>query len=75
MNTYRIEIQTEVATFIGDYIRHYREVPAVFEIIREFGLLKTLSVFGYLTGLVRVGMIRSFGASRSGIPLLAEGRR
>ncbi|MGI6057457.1 MAG: hypothetical protein ACOYBD_10850 [Bilifractor sp.] len=75
MYTYRTEIQTEVATFIGDYIRHYREVPAVFEIIREFGLLKTLSVFGYLTGLVRVGMIRPFGASRSGIPLLAESRR
>ena len=74
MNTYRTEVQTDIATYIGDYIRHYREVPAVTDLIREFGLLKTLSVYGYLTGLMSAGMIRPFGFSRSGIPAQAKNR-
>jgi hypothetical protein len=74
MNTYRTEIQTDIAIFIGDFVRHYREVPAVSDLIREFGLLKTLSVYGYLAGLVSAGMIRPFGFSRSGIPVLAKNR-
>lgn len=74
MNTYRTEIQTDIAIFIGDFVRHYREVPAVSDLIREFGLLKTLSVYGYLAGLMSAGMIRPFGFSRSGIPVLAKNR-
>ena len=74
MNTYRTEIQTDIATFIGDFVRHYREVPAVSDLIREFGLLKTLSVYGYLAGLMSAGMIRPFGFSISGIPVLAKNR-
>lgn len=74
MNTYRTEIQTDIAIFIGDFVRHYREVPTVSDLIREFGLLKTLSVYGYLAGLVSAGMIRPFGFSRSGIPVLAKNR-
>lgn len=74
MNTYRTEIQTDIAIFIGDFVRHYREVPAVSDLIREFGLLKTLSVYGYLAGLMSAGMIRPFGFSRSGIPILAKNR-
>ncbi len=68
MNAYRTEVQTDIATYIGDYIRHYRDL------IREFGLLKTLSVYGYLTGLMSAGMIRPFGFSGSGIPVLAKNR-
>ena len=74
MNTYRTEIQTDIAIFIGDFVRHYREVPEVSDLIREFGLLKTLSVYGYLAGLMSAGMIRPFGFSRSGIPVLAKNR-
>lgn len=74
MNTYRAEIQTDVATYIGDYIRHYREVPAVTDIIREFGLMRTLSVYGYLIGLMASGMVRPFGFFRSAIPVLATKR-
>ena len=74
MNTYRTEIQIDIAAFIGDFVRHYREVPAVSDLIREFGLLKTLSVYGYLAGLMSAGMIRPFGFSRSGIPVLAKNR-
>ncbi len=74
MNTYRTEIQTDIATFIGDFVRHYREVPAVSDLFREFGLLKMLSVYGYLAGLMSAGMIRPFGFSRSGIPVLAKNR-
>ncbi|MGI6089709.1 MAG: hypothetical protein ACOYBF_06940 [Bilifractor porci] len=74
MNTYRTEIQTDIATFIGDFVRHYREVPTVSDLIREFGLLKPLSVYGYLAGLMSAGMIRPFGFSRSGIPVLAKNR-
>ena len=74
MNTYRTEIQIDIAAFIGDFVRHYREVPAVSDLIREFGLLKTLSVYGYLAGLMSAGMIRPFVFSRSGIPVLAKNR-
>ena len=72
--TFHSELQSDMATFVGDYIRTYREVPAVSDIIKEFGLRRTLSVPGYLTGLLSAGMIRPFGFSRSGVPVFARNR-
>ncbi|MCR5108230.1 MAG: hypothetical protein K6B28_08695 [Lachnospiraceae bacterium] len=50
-------LQTEIATFIGNYIRKNGVVPTIGNVVQEKGLMMVMINMNYIMGLANTGMI------------------
>ncbi|MCR4924238.1 MAG: hypothetical protein K5931_09565 [Lachnospiraceae bacterium] len=51
--------QTEIATFIGNYIRKYGVVPTIGNVVQAKGFMMVMVNLNYILGLVNTGMINT----------------
>ncbi|MCR5101827.1 MAG: hypothetical protein K6B41_10775 [Butyrivibrio sp.] len=57
-NFFRNEMQSDIALYIGNYIRRHGYTPDINTLVRDKGLGVMLSNAPYIMGLVLMGMLR-----------------